>query len=509
MGLRVLAALLAVTITACSSRGPAPAAAVATPVPQASAVAEEPPKVTVTRASTKLLASLKEPMQATVFVTRVGPESDVFIADLTELFAAYERAGQGKLRVELVEVDGRELEQRAEHSQMLRQALPGGEGYLGIALEYRGEVGVLPALNAENGVEGLEFWITHKMLEIQCKADGLQRRIGVVTGKGELRLDDTNLVPRTRTMLATPSLLGIMQQAFPFYSLVEVDLKGGAGEIDPSLLGLIVTQPAQDYTLDELRRIDRFLLRGKAVVAFASAANIPAHDAKLEAKLGTHGLVPLLHGYGIELEENVVFDWTSHLRIGVMTQEGPSWIRHPAIARVTAQERGLDSSFPPFFRLDELMFPFPSSLTLRSGVQPDDVELRALARSSADSSVETTRTVELKFREQWPSPAAGQSYVVAAAAEGKLKSAFGAERATGRARLLVIASSLFLTNPLAFAGNPRGNGEGDEMLLAIAGPYAQKHLTNVILTFKNTLDWMAADEDMIALGGKLIEAPKR
>jgi hypothetical protein len=81
--------------------------------------------------------------------------------------------------------------------------------------------------------------------------------------------------------------------------------------------------------------------------------------------------------------------------------------------------------------------------------------------------------------------------------------------------VLVISSSLFLSNPFAYAGNGPdlggqfamfGNVGGDENLLMIAQPYT-KHLTNTILSLKNTLDWMSGDTDLIAASAKLIGDP--
>ena len=39
---------------------------------------------------------------------------------------------------------------------------------------------------------------------------------------------------------------------------------------------------------------------------------------------------------------------------------------------------------------------------------------------------------------------------------------------------------------------------GDEELLTLSQPYAQQFLTETILAFKNTLDWMSADSDLLA-----------
>jgi hypothetical protein len=130
----------------------------------------------------------------------------------------------------------------------------------------------------------------------------------------------------------------------------------------------------------------------------------------------------------------------------------------------------------------------------------------------------------MKLREQWRPKPPQEQRVIAAVAQGKLKSAFAgspddsikpAERAPSDSRVLVISSSLFLSNPFAYAGNgPElggqfqmfGNVGGDETLQAVAQPYT-KHLTSTILSFKNTLDWMAGDADLIAASAKLISEP--
>jgi hypothetical protein len=78
--------------------------------------------------------------------------------------------------------------------------------------------------------------------------------------------------------------------------------------------------------------------------------------------------------------------------------------------------------------------------------------------------------------------------------------------------VLVVSSSLFLTNPFAYAGNgPELGGQfamfgamgGDRQLLMFAQPYT-KYLTSTIISLKNTLDWMSGDSDLIAASAKLI-----
>ena len=323
----------------------------------------------------------------------------------------------------------------------------------------------------------------------------------------------------------------IIEQAFPFYKIEEVAIKEGE-PIDTGFAGLIITQPRKAYTDKELRRIDEFLMQGgKSLVVYASAVTLKPQDPSMSATLDLHNLDKLLTGYGIQMNKDAVMDYGAQFRLPVMLPTGGmTWIRHPGIAHVVndprfdEDEKALDTSFPAFFRMEEVIFPFPSSLKLLPEKQPKDVKIAAVARSTPATTLEKSDTVGMKMREEWrPKPPQAQQ-VIAAYALGKLKSAFAGspddtikppERAPTDSRVLVISSSLFLSNPFAYAGNGPdlggqfamfGNVGGDENLLMIAQPYT-KHLTNTILSLKNTLDWMSGDTDLIAASAKLIGDP--
>ena len=99
------------------------------------------------------------------------------------------------------------------------------------------------------------------------------------------------------------SMQRIITQNFPFYTFVDVDLKGGDTEIADDLDGLIITQPGKDLTEKELRRIDQFVMKGKSLAVIASAVNVKANDATMNATLNLHGLDKLLDGYGVAIEQ--------------------------------------------------------------------------------------------------------------------------------------------------------------------------------------------------------------
>jgi ABC-type uncharacterized transport system involved in gliding motility auxiliary subunit len=501
-------------------------------------------RYTLSQGSGRLLQSLKTPVQVDAYVKTGLPQLDAFVRDLTDLLKEYERAGKGKFKFTLIEPNTDELRQQAKEAGLQEQ--PFGEvsatgddqasiaqGYLGLVFKYGSEKAVIPQL-FPNQTDGLEFWVTNKIREIRDKADDIKHRIGVVTNKDELKLTDTNLVPKQGRGGGSPSLQGILEQAFPFYKLEELDLKDGATEIDKDLRGIIITQPQKDYTEKELRRIDEFLLRGgKSLVVYASAVTMKAQDASMRATLSTHGLEKLLTGYGIQMNKDAVLDFGAQFRIGVMSpQTGQvTWVRHPGIAHVandprfSEEEKPLDTSFAGFFRMEEVIMPFPSSLTLLKNKQPADVKIYPVARTTPATSVDKSESIDMKLRDQWRPKPPQEQRVIAAVAEGKLKSAFAdspseeikppADRATPPSRVLVVSSSGFLTNPFAYSGNgPELGGQfqmfgavgGDPQLLQIAQFYT-KHLTSTILSFKNTLDWMSGDADLLAASAKLMGVP--
>jgi ABC-type uncharacterized transport system involved in gliding motility auxiliary subunit len=495
-------------------------------------------RYTLSTGSGRLIKSLNSPVQVDAYVKTGLPQLDAFVRDLTDLLKEYERAGGGKFKFTIIEPNTDELRAQAKEAGLTEtpfgEANQTGEdqasitqGYMGLVLKYGSEKTVIPQIM---NPEGLEFWISNKIREIRDKADNIKHRVGVITGKDEFKLTDANLVPK-QGKGGGPSMQGIMEQAFPFYKIEELDLKGGEKAIDKDLVGVIITQPQKDYDEKELRRIDEFMmLGGKSLVVYASAVTMKANDASMNATLSLHGLDKLLPGYGIKMGKDAVMDYGAQFRLGAQMQGGGvTTIRHPGIAHVQSDPRFdsendklLDNSFAGFFRMEEVLFPFPSSITFDKSKQPADVKLTAVARTTPQTGLITSDTVDMKLRKDWEPKGPQDQRIIAATVVGKLKSAFAgspsdavkpaAERSPTESRVLVIASSEFLTNPFAYAGNgPELGGQfqmfgavgGDPNLLYFAQPYA-KYLTNTIISFKNTLDWMAGDSDLVAASAKLL-----
>lgn len=496
-------------------------------------------RFTLSKGSAHLVASLPKELQVDVYVMRGSPKHEAFVQDLIDLMNEYERAGGGKLHYTIVEPKTEEQRTSAREAGMQEVAFAEGsetssdqamvsKGFMGISFKYGSEKDQIPALSPDMS-QGLEFWVTNKIREIRDKAEGTKLKIGVISGKDEIKLSDACLVAAPPGRGGGPSMKALLEQYFNFYQFEDVDLKNGDAEINKELAGVILTQPGKDYTEKELRRVDQFLMLGnKAVTVIAGAVNLKAADATMKASLNLHGLEKLLDGYGIEMKKEAILDWGRSVAIPMQTQTGRV-VALPAPGIVQAQHDGslddkeqlLDNSFAAFFRLDEVGMPFPSTLVPHAEKQPE-AQMKVVARSTPRSTVDASENVDMKYSaEMRPKGEAGQR-AMAVALEGKIKSAFGGGDTLGSAvpaeskdksRLLVISASQFLCNPFARSGNPppmppqmqmMGGMGGDEELQMISGLYAQKYVTYAILALKNTLDWMGGDADLLATSAKLL-----
>ena len=496
-------------------------------------------RFTLSKGSSNLLHSLKQNMHAEAYVTKGLPKLDAFVRDLRDLLQEYKDGSGGHFDYEIIEANTEEQKKAAKDAGLVEQ--PFGEasetdeqkaavaqGFMGIVLKYGAEKDAIKFLPPERS-DGLEFWITNKVREIRDRGDNIKHKIGTLTGHDEIKLSEANLVP---SQMGKPSMQQIITQNFPFYTLSDVDLKNGDSEIPDDLDGLIITQPGKDLTEKELRRIDQFVMKGKSLAVFASSVNVKVSDATFNATLSGHGLEKLLDGYGIEMSKDVVLDFGRSFRVSMLTQGGVAQARFPQFldvqddTRFTGDETILDTSFPAFFRIPELVMPLTSSLVLHKDKQPDVAadKMKIIARSTPRSLHETGDTVDLKPFRQWKPKGDWKQYAVAASVEGTLKTAFptgdkegidSPDKSTKPARVFVVSSSEFLANPLARAGNGQDMSQfgmqmpmgGDDQLLQLAGPYAQQALTETILAFKNTLDWLTGDTDLLAVSAKILSEP--
>ncbi len=496
-------------------------------------------RFTLSKGSGNLLRSMKQELTMDAYVTKGLPKLDAFVRDLRNLLQEYKTASGGKFDYTIIEPKDEDTKKKAKDAGLIEQ--PFGEasdtdekaavtqGFMGLVFHYGEQQDVIKFLPPDR-TDGLEFWISNKIREIRDKGDDLHHKVGVLIGHDEIKTTEENLTPHNMGKYAMQS---IITQNFPFYTFQDVDLKNGETEIPDELDGLVITQPGKDLTEKELRRIDQFVMKGKSLAVFAGAVNVKANDATMSATLNTHGLEKLLEGYGITVNKDAVIDRMRGVHLIVPTSGGLAQVDLNQILEVqddprfTGNEQLIDVSFPCLFRVTDIAVPFVSSLTLKADKQPG-AKLHVVMRSSPFSAHLTGDSADLKPFQKWAGRLKGlkqEQFAIAAAAEGTLKTAFpegdkqGVEASAESAhpaRVFVMASSQFLANPLARAGNGPDMGQygmmmpnlgGDEQLLMLAGPYAQQFITGTILVFKNTLDWVIGDTDLLAVSAKILSDP--
>jgi hypothetical protein len=498
-----------------------------TSAPPVAAVATPPPAPPPTPAkacevgTARVLEALRGRVEVTVWASTALPEVAAFAKGLDHLFAGYERLAPGKVVHRVIEpkTDADLAEAKADGILPKKNAR-GESGYLGITFKYKSEKEVIPILEP-SAPRAVAYWTAQKILEVEARADNLLHRIGVLAGMDEIKLSEPNLVAGSGGR--GPTLEGIFHQALPYYTLEPVYLRNGDAEVDRGLAGLIITQPGKDLSEKELRRIDQFLMLGdKTVAIFASAVNVGAGDANMTASLNAHGLDQLTGGYGIEMNKDAIMDWSRPATLHVMSEGKQLTMGYPFT--VLADQDALDTAFPAFLRMEEVVFPFPSTLVPHPAKQPK-TKMKIVARTSSRSSSLSGSAIGMRPGRVGVTPTDEVAErAIAVAIEpgcyngteecgaddpcnaGILRSAFASRpeaggapaESKGKSRLFVVSSSQFLANPYARAGNGNASAGSDKELLMISQPYAQAYLTETILAFKYTLDWMTSGDDLLA-----------
>lgn len=419
---------------------------------------------------------------------------------LREQLDEYVAAGRGRLVVRWVRTDNDERRRQAEGASCTKRMLQTvnaqseqaniAEVFRCVTFSYLRSTEQIPFVNP--GVEGMEYQVT----SIVKKMIDPERAIGFLTGHDEGTPEQ-----------ALPYLSRILQEAHLGYTTRTVDLRGGEEDIPADIKGLVIMGPSRRMEERELRRINAYLMRGGSVAVFAGGTTISGSDTRPTAARNENNLNALLEGYGVTINPDVILDFQASDSIQEIEQ-GRARIpmfTYPALAaRRSAGEPGIDTAHPSVFRLPGVILPFVSSLTVNNGrARENGTTYTELGRTS-DRSVQQRERFELdaiellQNRQQVFGRARG-SYVVAAALEGQLRSAFAGNDTDHPpahasrehpARLLVVGSSKVFHI---------------DQLRAIA-PLQNGMPTNVQMLL-NVFDWLSQDPDLLAVRAKDVSEP--
>src|SRR5262249_32265625 len=123
-----------------------------------------------------------------------------------------------------------------------------GASYLGLALQYQGQIESIPEINAP---EGLEFNLDELIKQMTVK----KKKLAFATSEGELSLqhDQTG-----QSIMMVKSLLAA-------FEVVPAALNQGDKPIPDDADALLIVGPKQQFTERAKFVIDQFLMKGKSV----------------------------------------------------------------------------------------------------------------------------------------------------------------------------------------------------------------------------------------------------
>jgi ABC-type uncharacterized transport system involved in gliding motility auxiliary subunit len=437
--------------------------------------------------SERLASSLGDRVEITAYFTEnLPPPFNATERQVRDLLSEYAAASDGQIVVRFVNPDDDASQQAARadgvqpvaHQKIEEDQVAVVEGYRGMVLRHLDQSRTIPVIQ---DTTGLEYTITSAIKELV----GERTPIGVVGGHGSPNL--------TQGLTSLQSVLSL-------YDVREVDV---SEEIDPSLAALLIVGPQEPFTDDELRRIDQYVMRGGSLGVFGGALAVDlAGQTGPSARPVDSRLGGLLNPWGVELGSEIVAD----AQCSRAPMRGPLGLQvlvpYPPIPVLQLDEDQLQH--PVMFRLASPMLPFVAPLQV--GEAPEGASLTVLARSSDDSWTMSGQTIALEPRNprEWEMSAEAGPFDLMVAIEGKLPSAYAApinEDAAdaiqtppfseGEVRVLVIGTSTFV----------------EDSFMPPRPPQGEVQMNAALALALNSIDWLAADSDLVAIRAKTIEEP--
>lgn len=443
--------------------------------------------------SRRVVSQLSDDLEITAYFTKdLPPPFNATERYVRDILDEYQAAAKGKLKVRFINPDNDETRQQAEtegvqrvaHQKIENDAVQVVEGYRGLVFNYLGE---RRAIGAISGTDGLEYDITQMIKQLA----GEKLKIGVLSGHDAPTLSQG---------------LTSLKSMLPTYELSEVD---ASKPIDTKLRALLVITPENALSDEELRNIDAYVMSGGNLGVFGGTLKIKQDQADLSASPVNTGINTLIEKWGVKMRDEIAAD-TRCGQAPLRTNFGMQIpVAFPPVPIIAIDEQ--QATHPVAFRLDQVFVPFVAPLKETGALKSDkDVTLTVLARTSKDSWSIDGDNIDLKPRDprQWTRSKDRGPFPIAVAIEGKLPSAFrpealsstegpaqqgpkGPERASKAVHVFVAGTGGFVRDE--FLPPPSQGG--------------QQELNRSLAFALNAIDWLAQEDELIAVRAKNIDEP--
>jgi ABC-2 type transport system permease protein len=447
----------------------------------------------LSQGSERLVSGLDDTLEITAYFTKdLPPPFNATERYVRDLLDEYQSASKGKVKVRFVNPDTDETRdaaetegvQRVAHQKIENDAVQVVEGYRGLVFKYLGD---RRAIAAVSGTDGLEYDMTQTIKQLT----GEKVKLGLLTGHDGPTLEKG---------------LSVFAKFLPTYNVVTTDAKQ---PIDQSLRALLIVAPETALSDDELRNIDAYVMKGGSLGVFGGSIKIKQDQNELSASQINTGLNTLLEKWGVKLLNEVVADpkcGQAPFRTPIGFQVPVPFPPVPVL--VFSEEQG---KHPIAYRMNQVFMPFSATLKQNDALKGDkDVKVEMVANTSKNSWLIEGDNIDLKPRNprDWVMSKKRGAFPVAIAIEGKLPSAFrpeavssaeggasagprGPARAEKPVHVFVVAASGFIR---------------DEFLPRAEEASAQD-LNSAVAFGLNAVDWLAQEDELIAIRAKSVEEP--
>lgn len=380
---------------------------------------------TLSAASKELARKLPDKLTIKAYISNdLQPPFSQTATYVRDLLDEYANASQGKLKWEAIDPgEDPKLEEEAQKNKVPRMQrgkisnnkVEIGASYLGIALQYQGNVESIPEVNQQ---EGLEYEIDKRIRILTAK----KIKVGFATSEGELP-------PNGGQQPMMPGL-GNLTHNLDIFEVVNVNLATGDKPIGDDIEGLIIAGPKKPFSERAKFVVDQFIMRGKSVaflvdgMTFETPQQMHIPGQAEPPKIGRKndvGLDDLLGHYGFKINDDVVLEPERNAPGVVMVGGQPQLASYPGF--VATDTLAKDS--PLMQGVPVLILPFASSVEVLKDKQ-SGIAINQLASSSSASWRQkgfflVNPTVPPKMPEK---DVEHGPFVLGYTAEGKFKSFF-------------------------------------------------------------------------------------
>lgn len=452
---------------------------------------------TLDEASKQIVQQMDRPLVARVYFTRgLGApyqNHQQFVVDKLQEFAAYAR---GRMSIEVLDPGADDAAAKAAAGfglQQLDYTFKDQDRselrriWMGVVLLYGDRQEVLPAVT---DLSALEYELAAAMKRLTTKREEV-RTLGWAVGDGEPDFQkDTGPVRTLATALARKFVL----RPIPL---------GGAGSIPEDVDALLVIGPQHPIGDRALYQIDQFVMRGGALAAFVT--NTRPDLRSMRPQRVSSGLDPLLGAYGVRVNRDLILDRVQNgqMRFPVRAAGGSGYrdVNYPLIPRSLdlARDNVMVAG------LDNLLFPFASSLTVADALPPG-VHAEVVALSGASSGVVgTLETLDpMKISNVLSSEKRGP-FPLLVTVTGAFRSFFESRPAPAADP---DAPSVTSADPNDTGAPPKEAApiiEGASTRIVVAG--SADFVANNPTFMENLCDWLVADETLLGIRGKSAALP--